>query len=191
MQRKKYTSPLMIILGIILAVSFTGCSGGGGGGGSAPRSGSAVSPSDLATQSANLANALSTENVIDIHDKTSSNYNSDCVSCHGDKTDGRALDGRPDAHAAMIPWTPGDTTNEKCVWCHTTINLEYSNPTHNTYVGAYSDYEDPNIPSAANQLSSARMDTNHYNDGEIRRRGDVMLCVQCHGYGSSIEFYAK
>jgi len=156
-----------------------------------PRSGSTVNPSDQTTQSANLANALSTENLIDIHDNTSTNYNSDCVSCHGSKLDGKALDGRPDAHAAMIPWTPGDTVNEKCVWCHKSIDLEYRNPSNNTHTGTYSDYLDPDIPSSANQLNTVRLDTNHYNDGVIRRRGDVMLCVQCHGYGSSIEFYAK
>lgn len=191
MQETQRFSLWMLCLGAAVVLGLGGCSGGGGGGGAVPATGSTVSPADQAAIDANLASALSTQNVVAIHDDTSSTYNSDCVSCHGSKSDGTALDGRPDAHAVMVPWTPGDTTNDKCTWCHDKIVLEFRNPSHNSYSGTYSNYLDPDLPASADQLNTARLNTNLYENGTIRQQHNAVLCLQCHALGTEFEFYAN
>jgi cytochrome c5 len=54
------------------------------------------------------------------HNPNSATYNSDCISCHGDRVSEASLDPsiKP-AHAMMLPFYPGGTvTNETCQACH-------------------------------------------------------------------------
>jgi len=163
MQVKKQVSRFMFCTSVTVMLALAGCSGGGGGGGSAPATGSAVSPSDQAAIDQNLADALST-NLVAVHDSGSASYNSDCVSCHGNKSSGTATDGRADAHAAMMPWASGSTTNAKCVWCHEHIVLETS-------------------IQAGYQSSGG--------NGQLRQKYSTSKCLLCHGLGADIEFYAQ
>ncbi|MBI2924764.1 MAG: hypothetical protein HYY24_03560 [Verrucomicrobia bacterium] len=56
-------------------------------------------------------------NLIGIHDPSSSRYNQDCISCHGDRTKEVALDGKtPMAHSTML--LDFGTGNNRCLNCH-------------------------------------------------------------------------
>ncbi|RME37955.1 MAG: hypothetical protein D6788_08390 [Planctomycetota bacterium] len=55
--------------------------------------------------------------LIAIHDPGSDQYNADCIGCHGDRTDEKALDGvTPAAHAVMVSFF--GTGNDRCIACH-------------------------------------------------------------------------
>ena len=165
MLKKKQTARFIICTVAILMLTLSGCSSGGGGGGApAIPSGSASPSLDQATIDQNLAAALST-NVVALHDAgDGTNYNDDCVSCHGTKSSGTALDGRADAHAAMMPWTPGDTTNDKCIWCHEHIELESA------------------IQSGSGSTSQS---------ASLMKGYQVEKCLRCHAVGSEFELYAN
>ena len=65
-----------------------------------------------------------TTNLYALHDSSSDQYRDDCLSCHSDILTEESLDGSvPTAHNAMLPNTPGETTQSKCVYCHTTVDL--------------------------------------------------------------------
>ncbi len=167
-----------------LPACFNGDSGGSGGGGPA-----------TANEDA-LVEALSTQNVIDLHDETSDAYDADCVKCHGTKTDEVALDGTtPMAHAIMMPFANGATANEKCVWCHPKVRLQFRNPTQNTHTDDYALYADPRPPLQPDlQLATVREDINHFEAGAIRKPyNPAANCVACHGTNgvASKHFYVK
>lgn len=57
--------------------------------------------------------------LIGIHDPDSTAHNGDCISCHGDRTDEKAVDGiTVAAHGAMLPFF--GTGNDRCLHCHET-----------------------------------------------------------------------
>jgi len=64
------------------------------------------------------------QNFISLHDSSSPQYDSDCVSCHADILTRQSLDPSiSDAHVAMLPWTSGATNNDKCVFCHESVDV--------------------------------------------------------------------
>jgi len=140
-----------------------------------------------------LVDTLSTDNVIDIH----SDATADCVSCHGDKTGEVALDGTtPMAHAIMMPQTPGADSNAKCAYCHTSVNLQFRNPTQNFHMDAWAQYADPRPTlTAAVQHETSREDINATVDGTaIRKPYDPGACTACHGptpVGAAKQLYQK
>jgi hypothetical protein len=75
------------------------CGGGGGGGGN-------------------------DKNLISLHDKNSPQYDKNCTNCHVAILIEESLD--PSiltAHTSMLFETPGEKDNEKCGWCHRTVDL--------------------------------------------------------------------
>jgi len=64
------------------------------------------------------------KNLIASHDRSSSQYNTNCTDCHSNILTEKSLNSTiPNAHAAMLPFTPGKNSNGKCVWCHRTVDL--------------------------------------------------------------------
>ncbi len=77
------------------------CSGGNGGGGGG-----------------------NDKNLISLHDKNSPQYDKNCTNCHVGILVEESLD--PSiltAHTSMLFETPGEKDNEKCGWCHRTVDL--------------------------------------------------------------------
>jgi len=65
-------------------------------------------------------------NYIGIHDPECPEYNDDCVSCHRDRVSEASLDDAiPGYHQLKLGLDaiPGDTPNEKCGFCHTSVDL--------------------------------------------------------------------
>jgi hypothetical protein len=65
-------------------------------------------------------------NYIGIHDPECPLYNDDCTSCHGDRVTEASLDDSvPGYHQLKLGLDaiPGDTPNEKCAFCHTSVDL--------------------------------------------------------------------
>jgi len=169
------------------ATGATGPQGAAGSGGAA-----------LGAQDQVLVTTLSTENVVDIHDESSSAYNADCVSCHSDKSDGVALDGStPMAHAIMVSQAPGADSNAKCAYCHAKIRLQYRNPTQNFHMDVWAEYADPRPALTSDvQHETSREDINATVDGAAIRKPyePATACAACHGptpVGTAVSFYQK
>ncbi|MBI5116108.1 putative metal-binding motif-containing protein [Candidatus Poribacteria bacterium] len=65
-----------------------------------------------------------TTNLISLHDSKSRQYDNQCVKCHGTMQSETSLDPFiPGAHQAMLPQIPAATDNDKCLHCHTTVDL--------------------------------------------------------------------
>lgn len=101
-------------------------------------------------------------NIQAIHDSTSAQYNSDCLSCHRDITQRTTLDPKiKDAHSVMMPLVPGFSattgpTNQNCNFCHK---------------GA---------------------DFKEHSSAGIRKEVDAENCVLCHGpSGPAKKFYIQ
>ena len=121
-----------------IADALSGDGGGGGGGGTA-----AV-------------------NIVAIHNPSSSQYDDNCLNCHGDIPNAQSLNSAiPNAHVAMLPFTPGEGSDQ-CTWCHRDV----SNTLIHTMaqVGAF--------------------------QNNIRKTVDTQLCAICHGpVGPGKPFY--
>jgi len=64
------------------------------------------------------------KNLISLHDKNSPQYDKNCTNCHVAILVEESLD--PSiltAHTSMLFETPGEKDNEKCGWCHRTVDL--------------------------------------------------------------------
>ncbi len=64
------------------------------------------------------------KNLISLHDKNSPQYDKNCTNCHAAILVEESLD--PSiltAHTSMLFETPGENDNEKCGWCHRTVDL--------------------------------------------------------------------
>ncbi len=64
------------------------------------------------------------KNLISLHDKNSPQYDKNCTNCHVAILVEESLD--PSiltAHTSMLLETPGEKDNEKCGWCHSTVDL--------------------------------------------------------------------
>ena len=139
---------LLIVIGVALvAVLAYGC----GPGQPTPTS-TAVPPTPIPT----LASVAA------IHDRASSHYNGDCLSCHSDIPKRTSLSSNvKEAHVAMMPFVPGfvadkGATNENCSFCHQGAELR------------------------------------DHSAGNIRRNVNVAMCAGCHGpQGPGKKFYTQ
>ncbi len=102
------------------------------------------------------------ENLLALHKPTSSSYDENCLSCHGDVLTEQTEDPRtPSFHQAMMPFTPGynpahGPDNDVCVQCHRYVELS--------------------------------MDT----ASALRKQVDPAMCALCHGpSGPGPVFYAR
>ena len=92
-------------------------------------------------------------NIIAVHNPSASQYDDNCLVCHGDIPNGQSLNSAiPNAHVAMLPFTPGEDSDQ-CVWCHRDVS--------NTLI------------HAAAQVGAFQTD--------IRKTVDTQLCGICHG----------
>jgi hypothetical protein len=65
-----------------------------------------------------------TKNLIASHDSASTQYDKNCTNCHSNIPAEKSLNPSvPNAHAAMLPYTPGKENNKKCIWCHRSVDL--------------------------------------------------------------------
>lgn len=63
-------------------------------------------------------------NFLALHDKSSSQYERDCLPCHADVLTQQSLDtGFSTAHVTMLPLVPGEENRERCAWCHRGVDL--------------------------------------------------------------------
>ncbi len=63
-------------------------------------------------------------NVIAIHDSQSEQYDENCLECHAAIPSATSLDPTIEAaHPVMLSSTPGEDTEEKCVFCHRSVDL--------------------------------------------------------------------
>jgi mono/diheme cytochrome c family protein len=91
-------------------------------------------------------------NIIAAHDSTSRQYDENCLDCHGDVPTQQSLEPTiTSIHAVMLPNTPGEETEDKCVFCHRTVDLSTGNQ--------------PEQPLS----------------GNLRKRVNVTMCAVCHG----------
>lgn len=68
--------------------------------------------------------ASQSTNYISLHNSSSSEYRSDCLSCHSDILEESSLNPNIEsAHQAMMDQTPGQTTEAKCVYCHASVDI--------------------------------------------------------------------
>ena len=70
--------------------------------------------------------AAESVNYIAIHDPDSGQYDPACTSCHTDRAGQASLDpGIPGFHAVKLanPMIPGNTDDEKCLYCHPRVDL--------------------------------------------------------------------
>ena len=64
------------------------------------------------------------DNIIALHDKKSPQYDKNCIACHAAILDEESLDPSIEtAHVSMLSNTPGKNNNERCGWCHRTVDL--------------------------------------------------------------------
>ncbi len=64
------------------------------------------------------------KNINALHDSSSDQYKKHCLDCHADVLAQKSLDPSiPNVHAAMIPFVPGKKDEERCAWCHRTVDL--------------------------------------------------------------------
>lgn len=101
-------------------------------------------------------------NFIAVHNPNSSQYDENCLNCHGDIPDGQSLDSIiPNAHVAMLAFTPGEKSDQ-CIWCHRDVS--------NTLIH-----------------TAAQVGAFQHN---IRKTVDTQLCAICHGpVGPGKQFY--
>jgi len=103
--------------------------------------------------------------LIGIHDPDSSQYNADCIGCHGDRTNEVALDGvTPAAHSTMLGAIAfADTPilvsfgegNARCIACH-----------------------------------GGRVDFLSFSGGKLREPVNTEHCAHCHSTGN-LKFYQR
>jgi len=101
-------------------------------------------------------------NIIAVHNPHSSQYDDNCLDCHGDILNAQSLDPAiPNAHVAMLVFTPGED-GKQCVWCHRNVSA--------------------NLIQTASAIGP--FETN------IRKLVDTQLCAICHGpVGPGNQFY--
>lgn len=93
---------------LIGTLALSGCGGGGGGGG-----GGGPGPQPEAVS-----------NVRALHSPASSQYDRDCIKCHGDILEEQSLDVRvPGIHPVMLPQVGGET-DAVCVKCHVSVDFD-------------------------------------------------------------------
>jgi hypothetical protein len=104
----RLTGSLSVVMAAGLALSACG---GGGGGGAGGDSGPTPTPAPAV-------------NIRALHNPASSQYDRECIKCHGDILEEPSLDvGVPGAHPVMIPQVGGET-DAVCVKCHVTVDFD-------------------------------------------------------------------
>lgn len=69
-------------------------------------------------------------NVVQMHNAASSDYNGDCIKCHGDMSDEKTLSASvPGIHPRMCPYVyqaagQKEMNNTVCTHCHSTIDFQ-------------------------------------------------------------------
>jgi len=107
----RWTPRLLTAALAVLGLGLLGACGGGGDPVPLPPKPPNPEFAPIPAKSIDLA-------LVGIHDESSDAYNADCVSCHGERTKEKALDGKtPAAHATMLEAIPG-TGNDRCLHCH-------------------------------------------------------------------------
>lgn len=79
---------------------------------------------DRSEDSAPSPSPLGDVNLVALHDRNSRQYDDNCLDCHAGVTTATSL--APDieaAHPVMLSSTPGEDTEEKCVFCHRSVDL--------------------------------------------------------------------
>ena len=127
---------LKVILALFLAcllMSTSACSGSGGGGDGGGGGGGLAEPTDgdsITIAPDPEAAVFVGTNLIALHDSSSPQYSNRCVDspCHGSMKYETSLNPAiQGAHVAMLPETPGDTNNERCLHCHRDVDyVEHS-----------------------------------------------------------------
>lgn len=70
------------------------------------------------------SDAAQSTNYISLHNSASSQYRSDCLSCHSDILEETSLNPNIEsAHQAMMNHTPGAAIADKCVYCHASVDI--------------------------------------------------------------------
>jgi nitrate/TMAO reductase-like tetraheme cytochrome c subunit len=68
---------------------------------------------------------IASENIFAQHDRTSARYNKNCTACHAEILTEQSLNPSiRTAHVIMLPKTPGEKNDQKCLWCHKTVDLD-------------------------------------------------------------------
>ena len=70
-------------------------------------------------------------NYVAVHDPEADTFDGDCVGCHADKLDEASLDEAiPGFHMLKMESAviPGELFNDKCVYCHETVDLSGDMP---------------------------------------------------------------
>jgi cytochrome c5 len=63
-------------------------------------------------------------NLLALHDSSSRQYDKHCLDCHADVLAQQSLDSSiPTVHVAMIPLVPGEENEERCAFCHRSVDL--------------------------------------------------------------------
>lgn len=63
-------------------------------------------------------------NLLSLHDRNSRQYEKHCLECHTDVLTRQSLDPSiPTVHVAMNPFVPGKNAEERCAWCHRSVDL--------------------------------------------------------------------
>ncbi len=124
-------------------------------------------PANLAVADSDSKNISST-NIIAQHDRNSSQFNKNCVSCHANVLSSKSLNTAiPRAHVAMLPFAPGESNNDKCVFCHHSTELVLGLPQP---IDLAKDSSGIPVGSAPSK-------------GSVRRPVDSAVCALCHGPG--------
>jgi hypothetical protein len=77
-------------------------------------------PSGFADDDGDIAGV----NLIALHDSRSDQYEKHCLDCHSDVLAQQSLDPSiPTVHVAMISFVPGEKNEERCAWCHRSVDL--------------------------------------------------------------------
>jgi hypothetical protein len=81
-------------------------------------------PSGFADDDDDGDNIAAGTNFIALHDSSSDQYEKHCLDCHADVLAQQSLDSSiPVFHVAMIPFVPGKKNEERCAWCHRSVDL--------------------------------------------------------------------
>jgi cytochrome c553 len=68
---------------------------------------------------------ITSENIFAQHNRASPRYNKNCTDCHAEILTEQSLNPSiRTAHVIMLPKTPGEKDDQKCLWCHKTVDLD-------------------------------------------------------------------
>ena len=134
---------------------------------------------DRGAASAPDSSPLNDVNLVAVHDRSSRQYDDNCLDCHAAIPSATSLDPTIEAaHPVMLSSTPGEDTEEKCVFCHRSVDLlQFSagNLRRHVDVTLCSVCHGPAGPSR--QLSQTGIPGNDPTDGAVLYD---QVCSSCH-----------